>query len=163
MNFQNFRIVNVIWRNLDNKVHNNLTIIIYIKQAWVRLMDYDAYIKSDAWKKIVNQRLQIDKHTCQMCGTHGSPNNPLECHHFGYKTLGNEDVWTDVVIVCDCCHQLISRLMNRITSPDGRRGWTNKYIPKATVITYNGLLQEHRKENLENARKPQENQQEQRY
>lgn len=113
-------------------------------------VNYHDYIHSKAWENKVAERMKIDKGTCQMCGSRGSPINPLECHHLTYKRLGDEDVWTDCVIVCDCCHQLITRLMNRVTSPDGRRGWSyNKTIPQVTVVTANGELQKYRKENLE--------------
>lgn len=115
-------------------------------------VDYNEYLKSEQWRKVVNQRLKIDRYTCVMCGSHGSPNNPLECHHFSYKNLGHEDVWKDVAIVCDSCHALITRLMNRVIDENGTRGWTNKYIPRITVYTINGYHQEHRKENLENAK-----------
>ena len=112
--------------------------------------EYNNYIQSQAWKDKVNQRMEIDGGVCQMCGTRGNPKNPLECHHFGYRNLGNEDIWSELVIVCDCCHSMLTRLMKRKTSPDGRRGWSDsRTIPQVTVITYNGRTQEIRKENLE--------------
>ena len=115
-------------------------------------IDYDAYRKSKKWRELVNQRLEIDHYTCQMCGSLGSPGNPLQIHHFSYRHLGDENVWVDLVTVCDTCHQLISRLMNRVVDENGRLGWSNKYIPKVATFTINGWHQEHRRENLENAR-----------
>ena len=115
-------------------------------------VDYSQYIKSEEWKKIVDQRLKIDNYTCVMCGCHGTPGNPLECHHLTYHNLGHEDPYKDVCMLCDACHGLVTRMMNRITSADGRRGWNNKAVPRITVWTYNGMLQQHRKENLGNAK-----------
>ena len=113
----------------------------YIRQVQVSRMsdvNYDDYIKSEAWRKKAKQRLEIDHYTCQICGSHGSPMNPLEIHHFSYRNLGDEDVWIDLVCVCDTCHQLISRLMNRVVDKFGKRGWSNKYIPRITTYTING-------------------------
>lgn len=111
-------------------------------------VDYEQYLKSESWRKIVGQRLKIDRYTCQMCGTHGSTTNPLECHHFSYKNLGNEDVYKDLVIVCHSCHGMLSKLMNRVVDESGRKGWTNKAIPRISVYTISGFELEQRKEQL---------------
>lgn len=98
---------------------------------------YKEFLKSPEWKKLAEQRRQIDGYRCQMCGTSGTPLNWLEVHHFGYQgERGSEDPYRDLVCVCHCCHKLLHRLMNRVTSADGKRGWRdNPYIPHISVFT----------------------------
>lgn len=115
-------------------------------------IDYEQYLKSEHWRNLVNRRLKIDHYTCQMCGSHGSANNPLECHHLSYKRLGNENVWTDLVIACHSCHGMLSRLMNRVVDESGKRGWNNKAIPRISVYTISGHELENRKENFLNVK-----------
>ena len=115
-------------------------------------MNYEDYLKSKHWEEVARQRLKIDRYTCQFCGSHGTQTNPLEVHHFSYKNLGNENPWTDLVVLCDSCHQGITRMMNRVVSPDGKLGWTNKAIPRISTYTINGSLQEQRKEQLNESR-----------
>lgn len=83
-------------------------------------IQYDSYIKSPEWQQKREVRFWIDRNTCQMCGT----DRNLEVHHLcSYRKLGSEDVYHDLVTVCHDCHQKIHRMMGRITSADGRRGW----------------------------------------
>ena len=111
--------------------------------------DYEAYLKSEAWRKVANERLKIDHFTCVMCGSHGSPENPLETHHFNYRNLGHENPWLDLVTLCHTCHTLVTRLMNRVIDENGSRGWNNKAIPRITVYTISGSYLESRKENTQ--------------
>lgn len=102
---------------------------------------YEEYLKSPAWKAIANKRLMIDGYTCQGCGSKGTSINPLEVHHVSYKYIYHEDerIYEDLVTVCHSCHNLIHRVMNRITNEDGRRGWKDNYtIPKINVYTIAG-------------------------
>lgn len=115
-------------------------------------MTYQEYLKTEHWREVATKRLQIDRHTCQFCGSRGTQRNPLEIHHFHYRTLGKENPWTDLITLCDSCHQGVTRMMNRVVSPDGRQGWTNKHIPRISVYTVNGSLQEQRREQLNESR-----------
>ena len=95
---------------------------------------YMEYIQSDKWRKLSAERMRIDEHTCQCCGTHGTTQNPLQVHHMKYDTLGNEDVYTQLVTLCKACHRGIHRVMARKTSPSGRRGWRDcTYVPSVSV------------------------------
>lgn len=95
-------------------------------------VEYLDYLDSNKWRVLRAARLKIDGGRCAMCGTPGSKDNPLDCHHFGYKKpFGNEDVWTDLVTLCRQCHDSVHRMMNRVTSADGRRGWASEfYVPE---------------------------------
>jgi 5-methylcytosine-specific restriction endonuclease McrA len=102
---------------------------------------YRQYLQSDKWKHIAQQRLEIDSYQCTMCGTRGTPANPLEIHHLSYKFLYNEEerVYQDLVTLCHCCHKLTHNLMNRTTDSTGRRGWANNTsIPKVHTFNVSG-------------------------
>ena len=62
-------------------------------------IDYNIYIHSDAWKQKRQQRLDLDNHTCQMCGA----TDKLEVHHITYDTLGFERM-EDLITLCEKCH-----------------------------------------------------------
>lgn len=102
--------------------------------------EYKEYLKSDKWRAIAKKRFEIDNYTCQMCGSRGTPNNPLEIHHLSYKHIGNEQnrIYEDLVCLCHICHKLLHNGMNRKTAPN-RRGWSNNQtIPKVNVYTISG-------------------------
>jgi len=100
---------------------------------------YVRYLRSDAWKAKARQRLEIDDYKCCMCGCAGSQINRLQVHHLNYYHIGNENVWNDLLTLCNSCHSMVHKMMNRITSEDGRMGWTNKQIPTVHAFTFSGL------------------------
>ena len=85
--------------------------------------NYEQYIISDEWKSKRNQRCEIDNYKCCMCGSSGTMNNPLQCHHITYRNLYKENVYTDLLTLCKNCHKSVHTMMNRVTSKDGRKGW----------------------------------------
>jgi len=111
--------------------------------------EYTAYLQSSKWRAIAKRRFEIDNYTCQMCGSRGTPNNPLEVHHLSYKHIGNEQdrIYEDLETLCHTCHKLLHNAMNRKTAPN-RRGWSNNQtIPQVHVFTFSGLDQERREVN----------------
>lgn len=72
-------------------------------------MLYEQYMRSPAWAEKRQQRLQIDKHECRLCGC----KERLEVHHKpdSYRKLPNESVEDDLTTLCVECHDLIT---NRI-------------------------------------------------
>lgn len=103
--------------------------------------EYREYLKSDKWKRIARQRMEIDGYQCCMCGSRGTSNNTLEVHHLSYRFIGQEQerVYQDLLTLCHCCHKSIHKAMNRQTSPDGRHGWSdNSNIPAVSVVTISG-------------------------
>lgn len=88
--------------------------------------DYMNYLQSDTWKAKVKQRAAIDSYKCCMCGSTGTMRNPLETHHITYRNVGHEDIYKDILTVCKNCHISLHITMNRITSPDGRKGWKDE-------------------------------------
>lgn len=112
---------------------------------------YRQYLQSDKWRAISNKRMQIDGYRCVMCGSYGTSNNPLEVHHCSYRSLYEEQdrIYQDLFTLCHCCHKSIHRAMERITSPDGRRGWKNNpRIPQIHVFNISGTI-EHRTGGIE--------------
>ena len=102
---------------------------------------YLEYLNSKKWHEIASKRMSIDNLTCQCCGSRGTANNPLEVHHLSYKNLYHEEnrIYEDLVTLCHSCHKGTHSTMNRITAPDGRRGWKdNRTIPNVYVACING-------------------------
>ena len=102
---------------------------------------YRQYLASDKWKQIAKKRYQIDKGVCQCCGSRGTPNNPIECHHLSYNHLYHEEgrIYEDLVSLCRCCHKGLHRVMERVTDENGRRGWLNSpRIPRVHTFCING-------------------------
>lgn len=102
---------------------------------------YREYLKSDKWREIAHKRYLIDKGVCQCCGTRGTANNPIECHHLSYNHLYHEEsrIYEDLVSLCRVCHKGLHRIMERVTNEDGRRGWkSNPRIPRTHVFCTDG-------------------------
>ena len=105
---------------------------------------YIEYMKSDKWRRIAAERMRIDNHTCQGCGSRGSANNPLEVHHLRYRYIYHEEtrIYEDLVTLCHACHKNLHRIMERVTNEQGRRGWKhNPRIPATHVYNINGSLE----------------------
>lgn len=105
---------------------------------------YAEYLKSPAWARIARRRMEIDGYECCMCGSRGTASNQLEVHHISYAHLFDEEnrIYQDLETVCHACHKSIHRAMERVTGPDGRRGWKdNPRIPKIHVFTISGADQ----------------------
>lgn len=103
--------------------------------------EYKAYLQSEKWAEICEKRKKIDKYRCCACGCAGTMTNPLEVHHLTYKHIGHEEdrIYEDLVTLDRCCHKLVHSMMERVTSPDGRRGWLNNArIPQVHVFTNSG-------------------------
>ena len=100
---------------------------------------YQQYIHSPQWAQKVKQRMEIDNYQCQCCGSRGTTEIPLECHHLTYDRIYHEDVYTDLETLCRACHKGIHRAQERITNQYGRRGWKNNpRIPKIHIFSITG-------------------------
>ena len=62
--------------------------------------EYAEYLKTPEWQAKRNERLRIDNYTCQRCG--GKRN--LQVHHLTYANIGCEDVYNDLITMCEACH-----------------------------------------------------------
>ena len=103
---------------------------------------YKAYMKSDKWRRIAAERMKIDGYQCQGCGCRGTAANPLEVHHLSYRNLYREEltIYEDLVTVCRSCHKTLHKILERITSKSGRRGWRDSpRIPSIHVFNINGI------------------------
>lgn len=113
--------------------------------------EYYAYLQTEKWRNIADTRAAIDKGICQGCGSRGNSMNPLQVHHLNYYHIYEEEgrEYSDLVLVCRSCHAVLHNVMNRITSPDGKRGWKmNPHVPTVNTLTLSGLDLQARKENF---------------
>jgi 5-methylcytosine-specific restriction endonuclease McrA len=73
-------------------------------------VDYQVYIKSEAWRKKRLKRLKMDGFCCQFkvgrfkCGAKTN----LEVHHLSYKNLGNER-FKELITLCHKHHEQVHR------------------------------------------------------
>lgn len=91
-------------------------------RKYISKREYLEYLQSPEWKAKAAKRREIDNNTCQLCGRQQAE---LETHHISYFNLKNENPYTDLICLCPECHEKVHRMMCRITSPDGRRGWAD--------------------------------------
>lgn len=91
-------------------------------RTYISKEEYLNYLQSQEWKDRADKRREIDKWTCQLCG---EKSENLEIHHLNYFNIKNEDPYTDLIALCPRCHEAIHWMMCRITSPDGRKGWSD--------------------------------------
>jgi len=63
-------------------------------------MDYQAYLKSEHWKRRKERSLKLAGHKCQLCGKRYCE---LHVHHLNYDRLGCETD-TDLAALCKTCH-----------------------------------------------------------
>jgi superfamily II DNA helicase RecQ len=66
---------------------------------------YKKYISSPEWQAKRSERLRIDNYTCQKCGGLRG----LHVHHINYKNFGNENVYDDLITLCEKCHKDVER------------------------------------------------------
>lgn len=76
--------------------------------------EYKRYMRSREWDATRQQRLDIDEHTCVMCGRpEAKCKNGLQVHHITYQRLGHEDIYNDLVSLCPTCHKKIHAYYRR--------------------------------------------------
>lgn len=72
---------------------------------------YERYIHSSAWRDKADERLNLDKHTCQVCGGEAS-----DVHHLTYDRFGHEDM-SDLVSLCRACHKKAEEIYDPAVTP----------------------------------------------
>jgi hypothetical protein len=70
---------------------------------------YQAYIKSNDWRKKREYALKILGCVCRRCET---TDVPLQVHHKHYRTLYHERL-EDVIVLCTPCHETTHRIIKR--------------------------------------------------
>ena len=100
-----------------------------ISRRWMNedgTVDYNAYIHSHDWDLKRDERIEIDNHTCQVCGTN---ERTLQVHHLSYSNLGDEPM-EDLITVCSVCHAIITEIEKTRLSDKIRIGLCNLEILK---------------------------------
>lgn len=62
---------------------------------------YQQYLKSSHWKNLRRRILMRDRYTCQDCGRTDS----LEVHHLCYRPFLEDALDSDLVTLCEDCHE----------------------------------------------------------
>lgn len=75
------------------------SIILSLAESMVHSYNYNIYLKTRYWKKIVSEVKHL-RLRCQNC----KGKRRLEVHHLHYRTLGREDIKNDLVLLCRKCH-----------------------------------------------------------
>lgn len=63
-------------------------------------MGRDDYMETEVWKMLSRRRMEMDKRTCQDCGTA----QQLQVHHIRYPEVWGEERMEDLITLCDSCH-----------------------------------------------------------
>lgn len=71
--------------------------------AGISTVDYNAYTRSDAWKRKRRAAYNRAGHKCEECG---ASRCLVEAHHLTYERFGNE-ADTDIRVLCTPCHALV--------------------------------------------------------
>lgn len=72
---------------------------------------YERYIHSADWRKTANERLEIDQHTCRVCG-----GKATDVHHLTYEHFGSESM-DEMVSLCRRCHNQAEKLYDPAITP----------------------------------------------
>ena len=72
---------------------------------------YERYIRSAAWRRKANERLEMDGHKCQVCGK-----TATEVHHLTYDRFTCEDM-NDLVSLCRDCHEKAEEIYDPTVTP----------------------------------------------
>ncbi len=70
-------------------------------------VQYEEYMKTDAWNNKRMERIKMDGYKCQLCG---SAKN-LCVHHITYDRIGCEKM-DDLITVCKKCHEKLHEADN---------------------------------------------------
>lgn len=67
---------------------------------------YADYMNTSWWARMRSERMYIDCGQCACCLADG----PLELHHIQYPGWFEEDINTDVVMLCRRCHEFVTSI-----------------------------------------------------
>ena len=73
--------------------------------------EYERYISSGSWRRKADKRLEMDNHTCCVCGCPAT-----EVHHLTYDNFRNEQM-EDLVSLCHRCHMKAEELYDPSVIP----------------------------------------------
>lgn len=73
--------------------------------------EYKRYIHSADWRKTAEERMEMDHHTCRVCGGRAT-----DVHHLTYDHLGSEPM-DDLVSLCRKCHNQAEEIYDPTITP----------------------------------------------
>jgi len=74
-------------------------------------VNYKTYLQSAEWRLKREERLKLDRYTCQQCGATAKEYR-LEVHHLNYERLGSERM-EDLQTLCIVCHPIATSEQRR--------------------------------------------------
>lgn len=110
--------------------------------------EYTQYLRSETWQNLRSQRLKIDHYKCQRCGRPFD----LQVHHLYYPDeLGTEDVYRDLITLCDYCHEEIEQQKKDYKlAQNAKKSTTYKIQKDITDMLVRQFIREHKSEDLSN-------------
>ena len=91
---------------------------------------YQKYLRSKEWFSKRQERMEIDDWECAICSKH---NCALHCHHLTYDRLFDENVETDLIMLCKRCHFYMDKIRKQIKRI---RIATNDHCPKLDKLLF---------------------------
>ena len=85
------------------------------------------YLKSRKWQKKRKEAIELYK-TCVLC----DGDEDFQVHHRKYSNVGNEDIHTDITLLCEKCH-------NKIRAKDETKDETRKDKPEVFKLLLSGF------------------------
>lgn len=64
------------------------------------------YLKTERWRELREEALERADHACQICKSH----DHLQVHHNTYERFGGDEIPSDLLVVCDGCHDIFHTL-----------------------------------------------------
>lgn len=92
--------------------------------------EYKEYLKTKHWKKAREQRLKIDGYVCSVCKS----NKRLQVHHLTYENIHNEDVFTDLITLCEDCHAKVHKKQIKLKKKNNKKN--KKQRAKKGKVTF---------------------------
>lgn len=74
-----------------------------------KIKNYNEYLKSNWWRTVREQRLRLDLYLCALCKS----KYKLHVHHITYERIGEENVFTDLITLCEKCHNAEHKRKNK--------------------------------------------------
>ncbi len=73
-------------------------------------LEYAQYLQSEHWRTLSRLRREFDGDACAICGSE----HPLQVHHRTYERCPYLERLSDIVTLCDKCHELYHEKLGRL-------------------------------------------------
>ena len=91
--------IHVMWEWHTEIILDHKGYVIEINKV---IKNYKEYLKTDKWKKKREEAFNHYGNCCALC----SSDKNINIHHRNYDNLGKENVKTDLIVLCQECHEI---------------------------------------------------------